>query len=49
MDKKVKLVFPGLDNAGKTTLLGLLSQEVKHHPHTMLPTSEQVRVGRVRY
>ena len=50
MDKKGKLVFLGLDNAGKTTLLGLLSQEeVKHHPPTMLPTSEQVRVGMVRF
>ena len=50
MDKTGRLVFLGLDNAGKTTLMGLLAnQEVKLYPPTMLPTSEHFALGGVKF
>ena len=50
MDKKGKMVFLGLDNAGKTTLMGLLANgELKYYTPTMLPTSEHFTMGGVKF
>ena len=48
--KKGRLVFLGLDCAGKTTLMGFLANgEIKWHSPTLMPTGEQFWVGDVQF
>lgn len=48
--KQADLLIIGLDNAGKTTLLGMLSTDkIMCHEPTMHPNKEEIQVGRVRF